>query len=78
MMKKLIAFALVAVMAVGVLVACRAPEDTGASSTTTTATTVATTTSTTAPTSAATTVPTTGTLDSTATTGGAKMMPRMR
>ena len=80
MLKKLIALALVAMVAVGVFAACRAPEDNGASSTTSTAPTTAPTSSTTASTSSATTAPTqpsTGTLDSTTTTGGAKM-PRMR
>lgn len=81
-MKKLITFVLVAVVALGVFTACRAPqeENSTSSTTATTTTTTATTTGTTAPTTAPTVKPTDGTLDSTGPSESGKMpqMPRMR
>ena len=80
-MKKLFAFALVAVLAVGVLAACSGPVDDTQSSSSTTASTALTTVPTTAPTTAATTMPTLpgDTLNSTdASVAPSGKMPRMR
>lgn len=78
-MKKFLAFALIAVMAVSVFTACRRPAD-DATTGSTTASTVVTTVPTTAPTTATTVMPTLpgDTLDSTgpSTAATGKMMPR--